>query len=124
MLFSERPKVGQWEMKPLTAGRIVMLEERGNPLLGKLKAGDEVRSEWVFELLMVCAMDPRELARLSRSGDEEWRDEVGVFGMDVTEAELTEIWEIVEAEFSAIEKVKAEPKKKAARKTTRKKARR
>ena len=30
--FAKRPKVGCYHLHPLTAGRLALLEERGNPL--------------------------------------------------------------------------------------------
>ncbi len=94
---------------------MVILEERENPLIGALSEGEVVPKEAVFELLMVSTMDPLELAGLSRAGGDVWRDAVDLFGMDLPNSVLRDIWGIVEKEFAAIEKARAMPKKKRAR---------
>jgi len=113
MLFESRPKVGNYQLFPMTAGRMVVLEDVGNPLIGALKEGDEVPKEAVFELLMVATMEPVALARLSREGPEAWQDAVDLFGMELPNSVLEEIWGLVQKEFAAIQKARAVPKKKA-----------
>jgi hypothetical protein len=64
-LFSKRPKVGSHTLYPLTAGRIALLEDKGNKLFaGTLKEGDNVDSFDVFEAFMVSVSSGEELAEL------------------------------------------------------------
>ena len=68
-LFSKRPKVGEYTLHPLTAGRIALLEDKGNKLFaGTLKEGDSVDSFDVFEAFMVSVSSGEELAELGVVG--------------------------------------------------------
>jgi|TARA_R110002167_G_scaffold82978_1_gene226010 hypothetical protein len=115
MLFESRPKVGGKKLYPLTAGRMVILEERKNPLVGSMTKGEEVSGQAVFELMMVCALEPRELAKIARLEAGDWDEEVSVFGMEVAQGDLIDFWNVVEAEFEAMRSARAVPKKKRAR---------
>ena len=95
---------------------MAMLEERGNPLVGELSKGSEITSWQVLELLMVARMSRDELVEVAMLSDEEWQRCVKIFGIDVEEEDLSDFWEILEAEFEAIRKLMAAPAKKKARK--------
>jgi len=114
-LFGNRPKVGEYELYPLTAGRIALLEEKGNALFsGSLKEGETVESFDVFEAFLVSISSGEELAELSQD-DEEWKRSVRAFGFDLQDETLMQFWEVVEAEQKAISQARAVPKKKRAR---------
>ena len=114
-LFSNRPKVGEYELHPLTAGRIALLEEKGNALFsGDLKEGETVESYDVFEAFLVSISSGEQLAELSQD-EEEWKISVRAFGFDLEDETLMEFWEVVEAEQKAITQARAVPKKKRAR---------
>ena len=82
-LFGNRPQVGEYELHPLTAGRIALLEEKGNALFsGSLKEGETVESFDVFEAFLVSISSGEELAELSQD-DEEWKRSVRAFGFDL-----------------------------------------
>ena len=120
-LFKDRPQVGGKKLYPLSGGRLAMLEERGNPLVGELSKGSEITSWQVLELLMVARMSRDELVEVAMLPDEEWERGVKIFGIDVEEEDLSDFWEILEAEFEAIRKLMATPaKKKVPRKRARK----
>jgi hypothetical protein len=117
-LFANRPKVGGYELHPLTAGRIALLEEKGNALFsGELKEGETVESYDVFEAFLVSISSGEQLAELSQD-DEEWKISVRAFGFDLEDETLMEFWEVVEAEQKAITQARAVPKKKRARRVS------
>lgn len=117
-LFANRPKAGGYELQPLTAGRILFLEERGNSLFtGALKEGDDVSSGDVYEAFFVCVCSGEELAELA-SGDE-FEKAVKTFQFDLQDEALVDFWNVLEEEQESIQKAKAVPKKKRGRKATR-----
>jgi hypothetical protein len=117
-LFANRPKVGEYELHPLTAGRIALLEEKGNALFsGDLKEGETVESYDVFEAFLVSISSGEQLAELSQD-EEEWKISVRAFGFDLEDETLMEFWEVVEAEQKAITQARAVPKKKRARRVS------
>ena len=118
-LFSSRPAVGEYQLEPLTAGRILLLEKKGNALFGDLKAGDEVESYHVMEAFFVCKSTGDELADLMEDEDE-WKRAVRSFAFDCPDEALLKFWEVIEEEKAAIAEAKAVPKKKRARKASRK----
>jgi len=111
-LFGRRPKVGGMQLHPLTAGRLSVLEERGNPLIGGMKKGDELAAERVYEVMMVAAMTGDELAELALEEEREWRVAVRKFSFGVSEEALEAFWELTEKEMEAIRKARAVPVKK------------
>ena len=118
-LFSKRPKVGEYTLHPLTAGRIALLEDKGNKLFaGSLKEGDSVDSFDVFEAFMVSVSSGEELAELSILSDEEWKISTRAFGFDLEDRTLMDFWDVVEAERKAISSARAVPKKKKARRAS------
>lgn len=117
-LFANRPKVGEYQLHPLTAGRIALLEEKGNALFsGSLKEGETVESYDVFEAFLVSVSSGEELAELSQD-DEEWKLSVKAFGFDLDDETLMDFWGVVEAEQKAITEARAVPKKKRARRAS------
>lgn len=117
-LFGNRPKVGEYQLHPLTAGRIALLEEKGNSLFsGSLKEGETVESFDVFEAFLVSISSGAELAELTQD-EEEWDKEVKAFGFDLDDSTLMEFWQVVEAEQKAISQARAVPKKKRARRAS------
>lgn len=118
-LFSKRPKVGEYTLHPLTAGRIALLEDKGNKLFaGSLKEGDSVDSFDVFEAFMVSVSSGEELAELSILSEEEWKIATRAFGFDLEDQTLMDFWDVVEAERKAISAARAVPKKKRARRAS------
>jgi hypothetical protein len=118
-LFSKRPKVGDHTLYPLTAGRIALLEDKGNGLFaGALKEGDSVDSFDVFEAFMVSVSSGEELAELSILSDVEWKIATRAFGFDLEDQTLMEFWDVVEDERKAISAARAVPKKKRARRAS------
>jgi hypothetical protein len=117
-LFANRPTVGEYQLHPLTAGRIALLEEKGNALFsGELKEGETVESYDVFEAFLVSISSGEQLAELSQD-EEEWKISVRAFGFDLEDETLMEFWEVVEAEQKAITQARAVPKKKRARRVS------
>jgi len=118
-LFSKRPKAGQYTLYPLTAGRIALLEDKGNQLFsGTLKEGDSVQSYDVFEAFMVSVSSGEELAELSILTEDEWKIATRAFGFDLEDQTLMEFWDVVENERKAISAARAVPKKKRARRAS------
>mgnify|MGYP001195330436 CR=1 FL=1 len=118
-LFSKRPKVGEYTLYPLTAGRIALLEDKGNKLFAGVKEGDSVDSYDVFEAFMVSVSSGEELAELSILSDEDWKIATRAFGFDLEDQTLMDFWDVVEAERKAISAARAVPKKKRARRASR-----
>ena len=114
-LFNSRPVVAGLELKPLTAGRVLVLEGRGHPLAVGMKAGDVVTKAQMFELVLVASLDDRELAELHIDGDDrEWKIRAAELSMQFQTSDLERLWQIVEREVEEIEAAKAGPKKKNA----------
>lgn len=121
-LFSTRPKVGQWQLEPLQAGRLGVLEEHGNPIAVGVEEGAEICAEEVYELLYVASRGVDELAEASFLDDDGWRLELRKFSLTVTDDELEQAWEIFNDELQAMNSARTVAKKKPPRKkTTRKK---
>ena len=116
--FKKRLKVGSLQLYPLTAGRLIVLEQRGNPLAGG-GAGDEPDPFSLYEALLVASSDAHELADLCMLDDDEWQRAVRAFGFDLPDEVINSFQEVIEAEMEAIQKSMTQPKKKAARKTVR-----
>jgi hypothetical protein len=113
MLFESRPKFCGQRLHPLTAGRIVILEERENPIVMGAKKGDTVNQDDLFEMLLVVAMDDRELAEFVVDADDrEWKVKAKEISMGLTPEDVGEFWELIEAEKAEIEAARASPKKK------------
>ena len=115
-LFSTRPKVGPWKLHPLTSGRMLVLEERGNPIVLGAKPGDEVSSWVVYEVLMSATMEEEDFVELSLADDMEWKRSVRLFGIRVKDEDLKLFWAVLEAEIEAIRKAQTKAKKKTAQK--------
>lgn len=114
MLFESRPKFCGERLYPLSAGRIVILEERENPIVLGQKAGDTVTQDSLFELLLVVSMDDRELSEFVVDADErEWKVKAKEISMGLTPEDVGEFWELIEAEKAEIEAARATPKKKS-----------
>ena len=114
-LISKRPKAGQYKLYPLTAGRIALLEDKGNKLFsGTLREGDSVESYDVFEAFMVSVSSGEELAELSILSEDEWKIATRAFGFDLEDQTLMEFWDVVENERKSISAARAVPKKKRA----------
>jgi hypothetical protein len=114
-LFSSRPEVAGFELKPLTAGRILVLESLGHPIAVGMRAGQVVSKEQLFQLVLVASLDDRELAELQVDADErEWKIRGAEVAMKFQDGDMQKLWEIVEKEVSEIEAAKAVPKKKNA----------
>lgn len=118
-IFAGRPVVGGRQLHPLSAGRLVVLEERGNPLVRGAEEGAEVSSWVVFEVMLVATLDAEELVGKSMLSDAEWQAEVRRFGLGIDDEELVEFWTILEAELMAIAEARTQPKKKARTRTRR-----
>lgn len=111
-LFDDRPKVGGERLHPLTGGRIAMLEERGNPLIGGVKEGATVSSWAVYEVLMVARLEDEDLVDVAMEDETGWQRAVKGFALQVPDDELREFWQVLEAEIKAIEAAQVEVKKK------------
>jgi len=112
-LFETRPQVGGRQLHPLTGGRLVILDDRKNPLVKGAREGEEVNAWGVYEVLMVAELDDEALVEVSLEDDDGWAREVRRYALGVSDAELTEFWALMEAEMDAIRKARAVPKKKA-----------
>ena len=121
-IFGDRPVIGDLELQPLTAGRVALLQEMGNPLfLEGLKEGDELGAFPMMEVLFVAIKSSRDLAEASEEGEREWRVAVREFGMDLDNEVLMDAWEVFEKEAASI--TGAQAKKKRTRKKTAKRRR-
>lgn len=113
--FRKRPKLGPYQLYPLTAGRLIVLEQRGNPLAG---AGSEEDPDpfALYEALLVSSSDPAALAELSLLEDDDWKREVRTFGFELEDEILGQFQQVIETEMEEIQKSMTQPKKKAAKK--------
>jgi hypothetical protein len=111
--FSKRPKISGVQLYPLTAGRLIVLEQRGNPLAG---AGTDDNPDpfALYEALMVASSDSEQLAEMCLLDDHDWKKEVRKFGFDVPDVVLTDFQKVIEDEMDAIKQSQVKPKKKAA----------
>ena len=115
--FKKRPKVGGLQLYPLTAGRLIVLEQRGNPLAGTVADGDADPFA-LYEALMVASSDAEALAEMCMLENHEWDVEVRKFGFDLPDEDLNAFQAVIEAEMKAIQAAQVQPKKKrAARKS-------
>ena len=114
--FSKRPKVSGMQLYPLTAGRLIVLEQHGNPLAGAGTDGDSDPFA-LYEALMVASCESGDLAELCLLEDHAWKVEVRKFGFEVADQALNEFQTVIEAEIEAIQASQVQPKKKAARKS-------
>ena len=118
-MFSHRPKVGDYRLRPLTGGRMAVLEERGNPLARGAEEGDEVDPFTVYECFFVATLDGEELAELSVLEDEAWKIKLRGWAMEVDDDLLNEFWEVFNGELEAAKgaqtKARKKPKKAPAR---------
>jgi hypothetical protein len=78
VLFVDRPRLGPFRLFPLTAGRVAILEDKGNSLAVGSKSG-EVSSFELFEAMMVCLLDRDELAEKAVLEEVPWKIEVRRF---------------------------------------------
>ena len=99
--FAGRPKVGAYKLNPLTAGRIAVLEERGNPLATGDEGAEKENRFAIYEAMMVAVMDGPELAELSMEAEFEWQRAVRAFSMDCSNDDLNKFWQICEKEILA-----------------------
>ena len=113
--FKKRPKVGNMQLYPLTAGRLIVLEQHGNPLAGA-GTGDEPDPFALYEALMVASSDAEQLAELCMLEDRDWQLEVRRFGFEIADECLNDFQEVIEVEMKAIQAAQVQPKKKVARK--------
>lgn len=117
-LFKKRPKVGGYQLHPLSAGRLLILEELGNPL-GTGEVQDEVDQMSVYEAFMVASMDADELAD-AVADEAAWKRQVRVFSLDLADDDLNKFWEIMQDELSEAAKKMTEPAAPKARKAGKK----
>ena len=99
--FAGRPSVGAYKLNPLSAGRIAVLEERGNPLATGEEGAEKEDRFAIYEAMMVAVMDGPELADLSMEAEFEWQRAVRAFGIDCSNDDLNKFWQICEAEILA-----------------------
>lgn len=116
--FSKRPKVSGMQLYPLTAGRLIVLEQRGNPLAGAA-TGEDPDPFALYEALLVASSDSENLAEMCLLDDHDWKVAVRKFGFDVPDATLNDFQKVIEAEMDSIQASQVQPKKKAARKAIR-----
>lgn len=109
VLFAKRPQVGPHKLNPLGAGRLSILEERGNPLAIGMKEGETMTSYALFEVLMVAVLNSVELVELDDGDDGEWKKAVKVFSMDIDDDMVQDFNKVFEAEIAAIDAAKVEP---------------
>ncbi len=114
--FAKRPDVGNMKLHPLTAGRLIVLEQRGNPLAGAV-TDEEPDPFALYEALMVASADSSELAELCLLDDHDWKVAVRAFGFDVPDKSLNAFQDVIEAEMESIQASQVQPKKKAVRKS-------
>lgn len=114
--FAKRPDVGKIKLHPLTAGRLIVLEQRGNPLAGAADDSDPDPFA-LYEALMVASSDSCDLAELCLLDDHDWKVAVRAFGFDVPDKSLNAFQDVIEAEMKAIQASQVQPKKKAVRKS-------
>lgn len=111
VIFGSRPKVGDFELVPLHAPRVAILQEVKNPIfMGEVPDGADIGSFPVAEILFVATRTPRELAEAIESG--EWRVLVREFVLDLDDQTLVDAWAVIEAESKALQNAQAAPKKK------------
>ena len=110
--FKARPKVGNLQLYPLSAGRLIVLEQKGNPLAGA-SSGDEADPFALYEALLVASSDAETLAEMCLLEDREWQLEVRKFGFDLEDECLNKFQQVIETEMDAIQKSMVVPKKKA-----------
>lgn len=124
ILFAKRPQLGGLTLYPMSGGRVAILEEKGNPLVG---GGDDHEEEEreitrfeLFEAFFVVASDQDELVEAMGLDEEGWKKAVNRFSLGEA-GNLTEAFgRLVRSEFERIKKAIAEPKKKVAKKQARK----
>ena len=114
--FSKRPKVNGIQLYPLTAGRLIVLEQRGNPLAGAADGSDPDPFA-LYEALLVASSESEDLAEMCMLDDHDWKVAVRKFGFDVPDSSLTDFQKVIEQEMEAIQASQVQPKKKAARKS-------
>lgn len=112
--FDTRPKVGELQLYPLTAGRLIVLEQRGNPLAG-VGVDDEPDPFALYEALLVASMASEELAEMCQLEERDWKIEVNKFAFDLSDDVINSFQEVIEAEMDAIQSAQTKPKKKAVR---------
>lgn len=111
-LFEKRPEVGGEKLYPLTAGRVALLEELGNPL----GAGKNVKADGddVFEAYLVCSMSGEELADAT-ADMENWKRQVRVARFTLEDTVLNDFWQVLQDEIELVNAKFAQP---VAKKTT------
>lgn len=115
ILFAKRPKVGPFELWPMTGGRVAILEEKGNALVEGSEDGTVSRFE-LFEAFFVVSQGPDQLAEAMGFEDDEWKLAVNRFSLGEAGEAVEEFAKVARAEFERIQAAIAEPKKKTARK--------
>lgn len=115
--FKNRPTVGEFQLFPLTGGRLIILEERGNPLALEDVSESEVDPFALYEALLVASCDGETLAEVSLCNDLDWKLEVRKFGLDCSDEAINDFEQVIKKEMEAIQKAAVKSaKKKAARK--------
>ena len=102
--FSKKPKVGDYQLQPINAGRMVILEEKGNPLA--VGEEGEVNNWAVYEAFMVATMESGDLLDSSLMDADAWSYKVRAFGLDVSDDDLNAFWNVFQAEMEEINKSK------------------
>ena len=97
-LFKARPKVGAFQLHPLTAGRVLVLEELGNPL--GTGSDIEIDSRAVYEAFLVAILPGEELEAAVQDEDA-WLRRVRVLSLEMSDDDLNAFWEIIQAELQA-----------------------
>jgi len=97
-LFRSRPKIAGNELHPLTAGRVLVLEELGNPL-GTGSDGVDIDPRAVYEAFLVCLLDSSELEAAVQD-DEDWKRRVRIFSLDTPDEDLNAFWGILQSELT------------------------
>lgn len=110
--FSKRPQVGQYQLHPLSVGRLAVLEERGNPLATGDGGGQEDRFS-IQEALLVASSSGDDLAEWSLEDEPAWKLRVRRFAMDISNDDLNEFWEISMKELKAAQDSMVAPPEKS-----------
>jgi len=122
--FKTRPKCGEFKLYPLTAGRLIILEERGNVLATKRSEENaDVPVMTMYEALMVASTDSEALAEVSLLEDHDWQLEVRKFSFDCSDEAVGDFEGIFMKEMEAVQKKMVKPIKKRPGKKASKRAR-
>jgi len=97
-LFSSRPEIGGRQVYPLTAGRLLVLEEMGNPL--GTGDGENVQAMSIYEAFLVAITPGPELEELTRDAVA-WKRTVRRFSLETPDEDLNAFWFVFEGELKA-----------------------